>query len=303
MLAKLSKYPSAPQKKVSVAEQYNLAPKKSQTLLLKPKVLANTRKVQPLTKEQLEQVFAKYQIKTVSKKDKIDNESVTAGERSTDCRDRKSDSSPEKVQPQNEIPQDNFAVKKLDFERGEKREEENPEEAGDTKELKVEDDPKEEEMVEMTEPAVPLAPDHIEESNENEKVELKEKEEEQEEEEEKENIIQIIDNEKAEDEVEKEFNNEPENQENEEENESKKDENLDVEDDKEPVEMAGSDIEIPRKSDVYEKKHTTTPIILPNSPEHEKEDEVNLVKSNSRESKKVNDSDLEEYNLSLLDDM
>ena len=96
-------------------EHYNLAPKKSQTLLLKPKVLTSTRKVQPLTKEQLEQVFAKYQIKTVTKKEKAnDNDSTSGGERSTDCRDKKSESSPEKVQPQNEVPQE-FAVKKLDF--------------------------------------------------------------------------------------------------------------------------------------------------------------------------------------------
>jgi len=114
-LAKLSKHPSAPQKRVSLMEHYNLAPKKSQTLLLKPKVLASTRKVQPLTKEQLEQVFAKYQIKTVAKKEKAnDTDSMSAEGRSTDCRDKKSESSPEKVQSQNEVAQD-FAVKKLDF--------------------------------------------------------------------------------------------------------------------------------------------------------------------------------------------
>jgi len=113
--AKLAKNPSAPQQRASIMEHYNLAPKKSQTLLLKPKVLTSTRKVQPLTKEQLEQVFAKYQIKTVTKKEKAnDNDSTSGGERSTDCRDKKSESSPEKVQPQNEVPQD-FAVKKLDF--------------------------------------------------------------------------------------------------------------------------------------------------------------------------------------------
>jgi len=114
-VAKLAKYPSAPQKRVSLMEHSHLAPKKSQTLLLKPKVLTSTRKVQPLTKEQLEQVFAKYQVKTVAKKEKTnDTDSMSAEERSTDCRDKKSESSPERVQPQNEVPQD-FAVKKLDF--------------------------------------------------------------------------------------------------------------------------------------------------------------------------------------------
>jgi len=89
-VAKLAKHPSAPQKRVSLMEHSHLAPKKSQTLLLKPKVLTSTRKVQPLTKEQLEQVFAKYQVKTVSKKEKTnDTDSMSAEERSTDCRDKK----------------------------------------------------------------------------------------------------------------------------------------------------------------------------------------------------------------------
>jgi len=301
-LSKLSKYPSAPQapqKRVSLIEQYNLAPKKSQTLLLKPKVLASTRKVQPLTKEQLEQVFAKYQIKTVSKKDKIDNESVTAEERSTDCKDRRSESSPEKVQPQNEISQD-FAVKKLDFvvEPTDGHEEENPEE-----EMKV--DAREEMVmreVVMTEPAVPLAPDHIEESNENvDKVRAKEEEEE-------ENFIQIIDNEKAIDNADEEFNHHgPKNHENEEENEANEphgDECL-ADGDK------GNEVEITRKSDVFEKKHTTTPIILPDSPEQNEEEEANnndnmMKSSNVKEAEKAEkaeESDVEEYNLSLLDEM
>lgn len=113
-ITKLSKYHSTPEKKVApVVMNAGTPPKRVQKVSLNNKPGNGVRKVQPLSKAQLEQVFAKYQVKTVAPNLNFSTDASNTGEeKSISDNERKSETSPTKdtilisvakMEPNNEV--------------------------------------------------------------------------------------------------------------------------------------------------------------------------------------------------------